>query len=125
MAAQAASAACLLTMAVGALQHVAARYLALHKATAKLSYVSSSLFIGLLEEGFCTAEESQEEAVGGEGGTFKEAKGMVSTLCPLPELQPLHMLLPCPTLPGMIGMVGLRQGIGCGRGWAKARASRT
>lgn len=77
MAAQAASVARLLDVTIGALQHVAARYLALHKATAKLSYVASSLFVGLLEEGFCTAEESQEEAVGGEGGKFQDAEGTV------------------------------------------------
>lgn len=38
--------------------------------------------MGLLEEGFCTAEDSTEEAVGGEGGTFKEAEGTVSPRSP-------------------------------------------
>lgn len=68
----------LLRMAAGALQQLGAQLMPLHKATAKLSYVTSSLFVGLLEEGFCTAEESTEEAAGGEGGTFKEAEGTVS-----------------------------------------------
>ncbi|EIE25917.1 hypothetical protein COCSUDRAFT_12734, partial [Coccomyxa subellipsoidea C-169] len=52
----------LLGMAAGALQAVAARYLALHKALAKLGYVAASLFVGLMQEGFCTAEASEEEA---------------------------------------------------------------
>ena len=73
----------LLRVAAGALQNLAAQYLPLHKATSKLSYVASSLFVGLLEEGFCTAEDSPEEAVGGEGGTVKEAEGTVSPISPL------------------------------------------
>ena len=77
MAAQSAALAPLLAMAAGALQAVAARYLVHHKALAKLGYVVSSLFVGLMEEGFCTAEASEEEAVGGEGGSFKEAEGTV------------------------------------------------
>ena len=68
----------LLRVAAGALQRLAVRFMPLHKATAKLSYVASSLFVGLLEEGFCTAEDNTEEAVNGEGGTFKEAEGTVS-----------------------------------------------
>lgn len=75
---RAAGIAPMLRIAAGALQHLGAQYLPLHKATAKLGYVASSLFVGLLEEGFCTAEDSAEEAVGGEGGTFKEAEGTVS-----------------------------------------------
>ena len=78
---QAAGVAPLLRVAAGALQRLGAQALPLHRATAKLSYVASSLFVGLLEEGFCTAEDSPEEAVGGEGGTFKEAEGTVSVLC--------------------------------------------
>lgn len=57
---------------------MAVQFMPLYRATAKLSYVASSLFVGLLEEGFCTSEDSTEEAVGGEGGTFKEAQGTVS-----------------------------------------------
>ncbi len=68
----------MLRIAAGALQCLGAQYMLLHKATAKLGYVASSLFVGLLEEGFCTVEDSAEEAVGGEGGTFKEAGGTVS-----------------------------------------------
>ena len=79
---QAAATAPLLRVAAGALQQLAVQYMPLHKATAKLGYVASSLFVGLLEEGFCTAEDSTEEAVGGEGGTFKEAEGTVSPLSP-------------------------------------------
>lgn len=80
MAAQSAALAPLLGMAAGALQAVGARYLALHKALAKLGYVASSLFVGLMQEGFCTTEASEEEAVGGEGGSFKEAEGTVSNV---------------------------------------------
>lgn len=75
---RAAGIAPMLRIVAGALQRLGAQYLPLHKATAKLGYVASSLFVGLLEEGFCTAEDSAEEAVGGEGGTFKEAEGTVS-----------------------------------------------
>ena len=75
---QAAGVAPLLRVVAGALQRLGAQALPLHRATAKLSYVASSLFVGLLEEGFCTAEDSPEEGVGGEGGTFKEAEGTVS-----------------------------------------------
>ena len=77
-------------MAAGALQHLAVHFMPLHKATAKLSYVASSLFVGLLEEGFCTAGDSTEEAVGGEGGTFKEAEGTVSPTSPA-----LDSAVPC------------------------------
>ena len=75
---RAAGIAPMLRIVAGALQRLGAQYLPLHKATAKLGYVASNLFVGLLEEGFCTAEDSTEEAVGGEGGTFKEAEGTVS-----------------------------------------------
>jgi hypothetical protein len=39
----------------GLWQH-GARYLGLHRAAAKLSYVTSALFAGLVEEGFCVAD---------------------------------------------------------------------
>lgn len=86
---QAAGMAPLLRVAAGALQRLGAQALPLHRATAKLSYVAGSLFVGLLEEGFCTAEDSPEEAAAGEGGTFKEAEGTVSAP-QIPNLEP-HM----------------------------------
>ena len=88
---QAAGVAPPLRVVAGALQRLGAALLPLHKATAKLSYVAGSLFVGLLEEGFCTAEDSAEEAAAGEGGTFKEAEGTVSAPR-IPRLGSLHVL---------------------------------
>ena len=87
----------LLRVAAGALQHLAVQFMPLHKATAKLSYVAGSLFVGLLEEGFCTAEDSTEEAVSGEGGTFKEAEGTVSPT--LPSVQSACLMSQCAPRP--------------------------
>lgn len=58
------SAACMLgpmlCMLRGALCQLALEYLGAHKATAKLSYVSASLFAGLVQEGFCMPEGQPE-----------------------------------------------------------------
>ena len=80
MARAAARVAPLLVLAAGALQRLAAaQLLPLHKATAKLGYVAGSIFVGLLEEGFCTAEEEGDAEGGadGDGGKFQEAEGTV------------------------------------------------
>ena len=66
----------LLDIASSALQAQIVAYLGLQRATAKLGYVATALFAGLVQEGFCTFEESEEPA-GGEGA-FKEAEGTVS-----------------------------------------------
>jgi hypothetical protein len=59
-AARLAAALCLLgpmlRMLRGALCQLSLQYLAAHKATAKLAYVASSLFAGLVQEGFCMPE---------------------------------------------------------------------
>jgi hypothetical protein len=49
----------MLGMARGALQRVGLAYLPLARATAKLGYVAASLLAGVVQEGFCTAEESK------------------------------------------------------------------
>ncbi len=41
------------------------QYLALHKAVAKLGYIVTSLLSGVMQEGFCTATESEETEAGG------------------------------------------------------------
>lgn len=53
--------------------------LPLAKAIAKLGYVASSIFVGLLEQGFCTAKEEGDADGGGAGerGSFQEAEGTV------------------------------------------------
>lgn len=43
----------MLRMLRASLRQLGLRYLAAHKATAKLSYVAASLFAGLVQEGFC------------------------------------------------------------------------
>lgn len=92
MAARAAAVAPLLRVAAGALQAVGARYIALHKALAKLGYITASLFVSLLQDGFCTAEGSEEEAAAGEAGSFKEAEGTVRSA---KFLLPVHLLRRC------------------------------
>lgn len=75
MASLLASVAPLLEMSSLAHQELTLRYLTLHKATAKLSYIASSLLGGVIQEGFCTVREG-EEAEGASGeGAFKEAEG--------------------------------------------------
>ena len=51
-----------------------------HKAAAKLGYIATSIFAGVMQEGFCTAEETEEGKADGEGGAFKETEGTVR--CP-------------------------------------------
>ncbi|GMH33343.1 hypothetical protein BSKO_01177 [Bryopsis sp. KO-2023] len=49
----------------------------LHKKVAKLAYITTSLFLGLVRDGFCTQEESEDDGKGGEGGgaSFQEEDG--------------------------------------------------
>ena len=67
----------LLQIAGAALQAGVIQILHSHKATAKLGYIATSIFAGLLQEGFCTAEEAEEGDGGKEGSSFKEAEGTV------------------------------------------------
>ena len=66
----------LLVIAKAALQAAVIQLLHAHKATAKLGYIATSIFAGIMQEGFCTAEETEEGKADGEG-TFKEAEGTV------------------------------------------------
>lgn len=66
----------LLSLASMALQSLSAQYLCLHKATAKLGFIATSIFVGLLQEGFCTHEDGKEAQDTG-GGKLQEAEGTV------------------------------------------------
>lgn len=62
-------------------QQILAQYLQLFKSTAKLNYITSSIFVGLLKEGFCTEEETQDGDGQAEAGeNFQEAEGTVSII---------------------------------------------
>ncbi|KAK9809153.1 hypothetical protein WJX72_010301 [[Myrmecia] bisecta] len=65
----------LLSMLRAGYQRLGLEYLALHKSVAKLGYVVSSLLGGVIQEGFCTAEETEGEGAGEGGGQFKESEG--------------------------------------------------
>ena len=68
----------LLSISRAALRGLTLQSLHLHKATAKLGYIATSIFAGLLQEGFCTTEEAEGEGDGADGGgVFKEAEGTV------------------------------------------------
>ena len=77
MLTQAASLQRMLQFVSMAHRSLASRHLALHKATAKLCFVSTALLAGVVQQGFCTAPETSEETEAGEGGSFKEAEGTV------------------------------------------------
>ena len=84
--------ASLLSMATAALRADTLQTLHCHKATAKLGFIATSIFAGLLQEGFCTAEESQEAAGDKDGaGKFQESEGTVS-----PSFKSMHGLFPMP-----------------------------
>lgn len=52
------------------------RLVCLHKAVTKLAYVTTSVFLGLSTDGFCTQEECEDGATDGQdGGEFKESEG--------------------------------------------------
>lgn len=52
------------------------RLVCLHKAVTKLAYVTTSVFLGLSMDGFCTQEECEDGATDGQdGGEFKESEG--------------------------------------------------
>ena len=55
----------MLSMLRSALQHLGMRYLATHQAVAKLSYITCSLFSGLVEEGFCMPEGAEGACIEG------------------------------------------------------------
>ena len=52
----------LLELAAAGLQRVVLRLLALHRATAKLGYIATSLLAGVVQEGFCTPPEAADGA---------------------------------------------------------------
>jgi len=52
-----------------AFRQLGLQYLTLHKAVAKLGYIVTSLLSGVMQEGFCTATESEETEAGGRGFT--------------------------------------------------------
>lgn len=54
----------LVTGILGSFRQLSLRHLALHKAVTKLGYIVTSLLSGVMQEGFCTAAESEEGAAG-------------------------------------------------------------
>ena len=54
----------LLAGVTGSFRQLSLQLLSLHKATAKLGYIVTSLLSGVMQEGFCTANESEEGAAG-------------------------------------------------------------
>ena len=68
----------LLQLVLGSVKVQLAEFLTLHKSSAKLAYICTSLFCTLVQEGFCMPEgEAVEGGEGeGEGGEWKEAGGM-------------------------------------------------
>ncbi|KAL0049173.1 hypothetical protein WJX82_008148 [Trebouxia sp. C0006] len=58
-----------------AFRQLGLQFLTLHKAVAKLGYIVTSLLSGVMQEGFCTATESEESEAGEGAGTFKEHEG--------------------------------------------------
>jgi len=65
----------MVTMLHHVLGHLAQRYVAFHKTICKLGYVCSSLFTGLVQQGFCMPEEEAGEAQGG-GEKMTEGTGL-------------------------------------------------
>lgn len=65
----------MLTMLHHVLGHLAQRYVAFHKTVCKLGYVCSSLFTGLVQQGFCMPEGEAGEAQGG-GEKMTEGTGL-------------------------------------------------
>lgn len=47
-----------------AFRQLSLQFLTLHKAVAKLGYIVTSLLSGVMQEGFCTATESEETEAG-------------------------------------------------------------
>ncbi|KAA6426067.1 MAG: hypothetical protein FRX49_03919, partial [Trebouxia sp. A1-2] len=58
-----------------AFRQLGLQFLTLHKAVAKLGYIVTSLLSGVMQDGFCTATESEETEAGEGAGTFKEHEG--------------------------------------------------
>ena len=56
----------LLSLAGSSLRLLALRYLSLHRDTAKLGYITTSLMAGLVREGFCISEEAEGDGQEGE-----------------------------------------------------------
>lgn len=78
-----ASAAAMLSAAVPMLRMLraatwqsAARAIALHRSVAKLSYISTALFAGLLEQGFCMPEGEEGEPQEGDDTKITEGTGL-------------------------------------------------
>ncbi|KAG2499138.1 hypothetical protein HYH03_002721 [Edaphochlamys debaryana] len=65
----------MLRLAAEALRLKALQLLALHRSTAKLSYVCTAVLATLMEEGYCVPEEGKETQAGDGPGEFKEAEG--------------------------------------------------
>lgn len=68
----------LLGLLLCALRQLGLQYLAVHKAAAKLCYISASLFAGLVQEGFCMPEGT-EGGLGGQPGVLVSAQAMRCT----------------------------------------------
>ena len=56
----------LLSLAGSSLRLLALQYLSLHRDTAKLGYITTSLMAGLVREGFCISEEAEGDGQEGE-----------------------------------------------------------
>lgn len=69
-----AAAAPLVELAAAGLQRVGLQLLPLHRATAKLGHIVSSLMAGLVQEGFCTPPDAAD-------GERAAASPLTSALC--------------------------------------------
>ena len=56
----------LLSLAGSSLRLLALQYLFLHRDTAKLGYITTSLMAGLVREGFCISQEAEGDGQEGE-----------------------------------------------------------
>jgi midasin len=65
LCAAAAGLAPMLSLLLCALRQLGLQYLAVHKAVAKLCYISASLFAGLVQEGFCMPEGTEGKPAAG------------------------------------------------------------
>lgn len=74
--------AAMTAIASDALRHMIWQHLQLLKSTAKTSHISSSVFVGLLKEGFCTQDQTEDDGGAGDGDAkFQETEGTVSLYC--------------------------------------------
>lgn len=71
----------LLALVQGALQQQALRWACLHRACAKLAYISAAIFGTLMEEGFCGPQDEGQATEGGWAHTYLALVGMAGNSC--------------------------------------------